>query len=69
MKKDPRSQEIAAIFSLLWIVLSLSTYKLMWLGMQDKEVWMQIAFVAIYILGIWSSIKQIKKAFFQKTSD
>ena len=69
MKKDIRSQEIGAMFGFFWIILSLSTCKLMWLGMQDKEVWMQIAFVALYILGIWSSIKQIKKAFFQKTSD
>ena len=69
MKKDPRSQEIGAMFSLFWIIFSLLTYKEMWLGMKDKATWMQIIFVIVYLIGIVMSIKEIRKAFFQKTSD
>lgn len=67
MKKDARSQEIGAMFSLFWIIFSLLTYKEMWLGMKDKTTWMQIIFAIVYVLGIVMSIKEIKKAFFQKT--
>lgn len=66
MKKDVRSQEIGAMFSIFWIIFSLLTYKQMWLGMKDRETWMQIIFVIFYALAIWMSIKEIKKAFFQK---
>jgi hypothetical protein len=69
MKKNVRSSEIGAMFSLFWIILSLSTYKLMWTGIRDKETWIQISFAVIYVLAIWTSIKEIKKAFFKKTSN
>ena len=69
MYKSILSEENRAIFSIILIVILLFLCKDIWVSMQDKPLWNQIICLVCYMLAIVFAIKDIKKAFWGKTSD